>query len=225
MAAVAERVKAPVRAARATPDEVERIREETQAWFRDVLSRFSIALVVLVLLLVIALIGNFVLFFSSTAVRYFAVTPDYRVVELRSLEEPALSAAGLKDWTRDTVVRALTLDFANYRQQLGDVEPRFTTPAFASFKAALAAAGILDLITRSRLVTSVTTEGAPVIVSEQRFNGALHWQLEFPVAVSYESSKGVEHTQHLLAKVLVGRVPPTQSAEGVRIAQIVLGPR
>ena len=157
--------------------------------------------------------------------RYFGITPDLRVVEMKPMNEPVLSASGLKEWAHDTVVRALSLDFANFRQQLTDIEPRFTPPAFRSFKAALQTAGILDLILHSRLVTSVTTEGAPVVVSEQLVGGVAHWQIEFPLALSYESSKGIEHTQHLISRVLVRRVPPTESLEGVRIAQIILAPK
>ncbi len=224
MDASVQRVKPPPARA-AAPDEFDLMYRHTQTWLRTVLNRFSVAVLVLAGLLVLALVANFTLFFAVTRVRYFAVTPDYRVIETKALTEPVLSAPGLKEWTHDTVVRSLTLDFANYRQQLSDIEPRFTPPAFASFKGALQSAGVLDLIVHNRLVTSVATEGAPVIVSEQRVSGAAHWQIEFPLLMSYESAKGVEHTQPLLAKVLVRRVPATQSLEGVRIAQIILAPR
>jgi hypothetical protein len=209
---------------RAPPDELRLILQHTQTWLRTTLSRLAIAITVLAILLCVALAGDFVLIFSSARVRYFGITPDLRVVQLKPLTEPVLTASGLKEWTHDTVVRSLSLDFSNYRRQLSDVEPRYTPPAFTSFKAALQSAGILDLIVHGRLVTSVTTEGAPVLVSEQRLGGALHWQIEFPLSMGYESSKGVEHTQHLLARVLVKRVPPTESLEGVRIAQVILAP-
>lgn len=205
-------------------DEIQVVLQHTQTWLRTVLTRLSVAVIALAALLLLALIGDFVLFFTSRHVRYFGLTPDLRVVEMKPLNAPVLSASGLKEWAHETVVRALSLDFANFRQQLNDIEPRFTPAAFKSFKAALQTAGILDLILHGRLVTSVSTEGAPVIVSEQLVGGAAHWQIEFPLALSYESSKGIEHTQHLIAKVLVRRVPPTESLEGVRIAQIILAP-
>jgi intracellular multiplication protein IcmL len=224
MATSAPRVKVLESVPQAPPDEVQVILQHTQTWLRTTLSRLAIAITVLAVLLLISLAGNFVLMFSAARVRYFGVTPDLRVVQLKPLTEPVLTASGLKEWTHDTVIRSLSLDFSNYRRQLSDVEPRYTPAAFTSFKAALQSAGILELIVHGRLVTSVTSEGAPVLVSEQRLGGVLHWQIEFPVSMGYESSKGIERTQYLLARVLVKRVPPTESLEGVRIAQIILAP-
>jgi intracellular multiplication protein IcmL len=215
----------PAEATGRSRDELEVVYQRTQTWVRTTLRRLTVTLMCVALVLLVSVAGNVSLLIYASSVRYFAVTPDFRVIELPPLDQPVLTAAGLKEWARDTVVRALTLDFANYRRQLGDVESRFTRPAFTSFKEALQSSGIIELITRERLVTSVTTDGAPVIVGEQMFNGAAHWQLEFPLSVSYESSRGVERTQQLLAKVLIARVPATQSIEGVRIAQLVLGSR
>ena len=222
MATPATRIRTSKAEGQVRPEELQVV---TQTWLRMVLTRLAIAVVLLASLLLLALAGDFVFLFTSTHVRYFGVTPDFRVVEMKALNESVLSASGLKEWAHETVARALSLDFSNFRQQLTDVEPRFTPAAFRSFKLALQTAGILDLILHGRLVTSVTTEGAPVVVSEQLVGGVAHWQIEFPLALSYESSKGIEHTQHLMAKVLVRRVPPTESLEGVRIAQIILAPK
>jgi intracellular multiplication protein IcmL len=52
--------------------------------------------------------------------------------------------------------------------------------------------------------------------------GRATWKIEFPLIVSYESSQGIESTQHLMATVLVARASTVTTPRGVVIQQVVL---
>ena len=62
----------------------------------------------------------------------------------------------------------------------------------------------------------------PVITASGLVGGKMTWKVEFPLIVSYESSQGVESTQHLMATVLVCRASTVTTPRGVVIQQVVL---
>ena len=81
---------------------------------------------------------------------------------------------------------------------------------------------ILDMIKEKRLSVSAVATRAPVIIASGLVGGKATWKIEFPLIVSYESSQGVESTQHLMATVLVCRAPTVTTPRGVVIQQVVL---
>ena len=78
------------------------------------------------------------------------------------------------------------------------------------------------MIQEKRLSASAIVTKAPVIIASGVIGDIATWRVEFPIIVSYESSQGVESTQHLMATVLVRRADTVKSPRGVVIQQIVL---
>jgi intracellular multiplication protein IcmL len=190
-----------------------------QAQYRSSLKSLlvlSVALCVAVCLCVFLVV-------SSPEPKYFASSPDGHIVELVPLSRPVMSDAGLLNWTAETTTSTLALDFLHWRDKLTAMRPNFTPEAYRSFLQSLKETGVITMIEGKRLSVSAVVSRAPVITASGiAEDGKMAWRIEVPLIVSYESSKGVESTQHLLATVLVRREDTAATPKGVAIQQIVL---
>jgi intracellular multiplication protein IcmL len=163
-----------------------------------------------------------VLVLSKPTPRYFAATPDLRLAPLTPLDKPVLTQQGLLNWVAETICNAVSLDFLEWRDKLTRSREHFEDEAFKSFVTSLNSSGVLDMIRDKRLSVSASVTRAPVIIASGLVGNKATWKIEFPLVVSYESSQGVESTQHLMATVLVCRAPTVTSPRGVVIQQVVL---
>lgn len=116
----------------------------------------------------------------------------------------------------------MSLDFLEWRKKLDNMRDNFDDAAYKSFLDSLQSSGILEMIKEKRLSASAIVTEAPVIIASGVVSGIATWRIEFPIIVSYESSQGVESTQHLLATVLVRRASTAKTPRGVVIQQVVL---
>jgi intracellular multiplication protein IcmL len=155
-------------------------------------------------------------------VRYFAVTPDLRVMEMNSLEEPFLSSEGLLNWTGEVVTGALSLDFLHWKKKLMSLRNNFDPKGFESFVESLESGGHIKKIEEERLSLSAVMTDAPVIVSQGLKRGRMTWRIEMPLILSYQSSSGISATQKLLGEIVAERVRPSENPKGVVIRQVVL---
>lgn len=155
---------------------------------------------------------------------YFATTESGSIIPLVPVNEPLVSDAALLSWVTETVTRAHTYDYANWRQQLQDVSDSFTPAGWSNFQKALVESGNLKAIERKQLVLTAVPSGAPVITARGVLNGSYSWQIEVPILVSYQSSSETLNTP-LMVKVLVQRVPTSDSTKGIGIAQFVASER
>lgn len=191
-------------------------------WYRSqyhLVSKVALGLT-LTQCLSLAVIG--VLILNRPVPTFFAATPDLRLAPMIPLDRPVLSQQGLLTWASNTITEAMSLDFLEWRKKLEDLRPNFSSGAYTSFLSSLQSSGILDLIRDKRLSASAVTTQAPVIIASGMVEGKATWRIEFPLLVSYESSIGVENTQHLIATVLVSRASTVKTPRGVVIEQVVL---
>ncbi|MDR1165862.1 MAG: DotI/IcmL/TraM family protein [Deltaproteobacteria bacterium] len=168
-----------------------------------------------------ALVSALAIFYENEP-KYFAVSDDFRLLEMKALTEPHLSSQALLNWTTETVCAAMSLDFLRWREKLMKLKNDFTVAGFASFVKALESGGHIHKIETERLTLSAIPFNAPIITSETEAKGKLVWTIEIPTLVSYESSQGVVATQKLLAEVVVERVKLSQNPKGVVIRQLIL---
>lgn len=180
----------------------------------------SMSLAVTLILLSASLIANGVLIMSRPAPKYFASTPDLRVLPLTPLDQPRISDPALASWAGNAVVETLSFDFVGYRDQLFSVQDRYTPAAFATLITSLKDNQILSTILERRLILHTTMVSTPHVVSTAITNGRKTWTIEAPLLLSYESSNGVATTQRVMAIIVVQRVSEAEYAPGIRIAQI-----
>ncbi len=191
-------------------------------WYRMQFRRSMKLNVGLVVALCLCMGVTVLLVLNRPTPRYFAATPDLRIAPLTPLSKPVLTEQGLLNWASETITGAMSLNFLEWREKLNSLRGHFNDAAFKSFLESLESSGTLDMIRNKRLSVSAAITRAPIIIASGLLDGKATWRMEFPLLVSYESSQGVEATQHLMATVLVARASTVTTPRGVVIQQVVL---
>lgn len=222
-AAASAKVAPPTRGAAVRPHHDERVATSLS---RDAHRResFEFQLRVtfgLLVVLAISVCFNILLSLRQPEVRYFATDPNGKVTELVALERPIQGTTEVINWAQIAVVRAFTLSFGSYQQQLEDSRNLFTESGWAGFREALQRNGVLDTLISQQMVTSVVPSGAPVILDQGVVdNGRYAWRLQMPLLISYESASRVS-PQTMTVEALIVRRPETENPQGLGIGQII----
>lgn len=196
---------------------------ESRNWDRR-LSRLSLRMALAQIpVTLVALIVGYSVFTFRPDPAYFAIDTEGRIIELVPLDEPIISSSALLNWTVTTVTETLSLDFLNWRDQLNSVRNDYNRQAYEQVVDALRnQTDILDRVEEHRLNINVSVREAPIITEQGVIKGTMTWRIEVPLVLSFESSEGVEHTEKLLATVLVNRVSSIEHRKGMRIRQLVV---
>lgn len=191
-------------------------------WYRNNFRHAMRLILTMIVVVVLALTLAILLLLNQPKPQYFAATPDLRLAPLVPLDQPVLTQQGLLNWVSETITNSMSLDFLDWRKKLDAMRAHFDNDAYKSFLDSIQSSGVLEMIREKRLSASAIVTKAPVIIASGLVGGIATWRVEFPLIVSYESSQGVESTQHLVATVLVRRASTAKTARGVVIQQIVL---
>ncbi|MEV1705720.1 DotI/IcmL family type IV secretion protein [Pseudomonas aeruginosa] len=148
-----------------------------------------------------------------------------RLTQMVPLSEPFVSPQRLLDWTVECVGGANSYDFVHSQEQLQRNSQCFTPDGWSMFMEALDRSGNLDLVKKQRLVTSAVPLAAPVVTNQGMRRGVWTWQIEVPFIVSFQGGQGgrTVATQKTLVTLLVTRVNPFESRDGLGIAQYLGG--
>lgn len=154
--------------------------------------------------------------------RYFAVDPEGGIREVMPLNRPIQSTSFLLNWSTESIVKALTLNFANYQQQLNEYRLNFTDTGWRSFQDALKRSKVIDTIIAQQLVTTVVPASAPVISKQGVIDGGGYgWVVEIPVIITYESASQ-KMSQNFTVTATIARRDESENPSGLGIAQFVV---
>ena len=156
----------------------------------------------------------------TTAYITVAATPEGRLIPLTPLDEPIMSDSALKNWTVSAVTEAFTLGHHDWRLRLANARENFTDAGYESFLTGLNDSLFLDRLRENLQVAAAVAQGAPVITAARKFQGRLGWEIQFPLLVTFAAGRRTL-SQNLVAKVLVVRVPLSERARGIGIAQLI----
>lgn len=171
-------------------------------------------------LLMVSVLGNVYLGIRPAEYRYFVTDPAGRITEIKAINRPVQSDEMVLNWATQTVTKAYSMNFANYAQQLKDIEGNFNDAGWRGYKEALTATGYLDKMLSNQYSTSAVPKSAPVVVVQGDLNGVWAWRLQIPIIVSYKSAS-VSQTQEITVDAVVVRRPETENPSGLAIAQII----
>ncbi|MDE0254115.1 MAG: type IVB secretion system apparatus protein IcmL/DotI [Rhodospirillaceae bacterium] len=152
--------------------------------------------------------------------RYFATRTSGELVQLVPLGEPHLADSQVVNFAVDAITRAFSIDFANYRRELSDINPFFTEAGYRAFLAELDRSGTLDLIRGRRMTSAAVANGGVVVAKGLAGSGRYVWRIEIPLTVTYQSAseRQVQKTTYLAE---VERVPTWTTDWGVAVSRIV----
>ena len=148
----------------------------------------------------------------------FAVTPDGRIVELKPLDKE-ISNSAVTGFISRAVIESYTLDFLNWKNQIGALSPLYTQHGYDSFLAAITP--LRDKVVEGRFITSVGLVNPPVIVKQAVIGGVMKYRINMDILLGMESqTKRVDSIKWHI-DVIADRVPFSVNPVGIAIDSIV----
>ncbi len=204
-------------------DAVEIVRLRNQ-FYRDNYRRVISALLICFLAILVLAGIIFYMITHQPQPKYFATTPDGRIIQLMPLDRPNQSNATVLQWANSAAVAAYSFNFVNYRKALQDASSYFTPDGWEQFLSKLEGSNNLAAITSRKLIMNAVATGAPVILEQGILNGRYSWKVQMPMLVSLESASQVIQ-QSLNITMLITRVSVLDNPKGIAIAQFVAAER
>lgn len=186
-----------------------------------------LALAIYILLLLIVFMVGFVFYQRVTwpTPKYFATTPDGRLLPIIRLDQPVYTDPTLIiDWVKKAVVETYSMDFVTWRRRLQDAQQYFTLTGYQEFIEAMKASTNLEAIKELRQVVSIDIEEEPEITREGQVNPNLpySWDLRMPVLVTYQNSEDKFIKQKGIVLIRLERASFRMYENGLAIKQLVL---
>ncbi len=153
--------------------------------------------------------------------RYFATTPEGRILPIIPLNQPNVNTPDLLAWASSAAVAAYSYDFVNYRRELQVASEYFTPEGWRKFIKALSDSNNLTAVKSKRLIVSAEPTGEAELVKQGLFNGAHVWRVKIPLRVTYQNSEQYSK-QDVVVSMLVTRLPNINSRDGIGVAQFVV---
>ncbi len=155
---------------------------------------------------------------------YFATRVDGGILPLVPVSTPFLSEGQVTNFAVRAVTRALTLDFANWRDDLTGAARYFEQPdGWNGFLDAIEQSDMLSYLRDHRLVSTVVANGAAIVEQGLDDRQRYSWKVQIPLSMTYESASEISR-ERLLAEVVVSRLPTWESPDAVGITQIIVRP-
>lgn len=202
--------------------------EEGKMECREIMSQHAMKIIlILSAALTISVLTNGILMYwlKSQPIRYFA-TNNGSVIEQHVTDKPFYTGESVMDFGTNVMIKALSLNFVNFENQLSSVRSSFTTDGYISFRKALTDSGLLQKISDKRLNVRLTTSPGS-LVTEGVINKTSYyaWQYRIPVQIQLVGQAQEYQAEDYDLYVQVQQVDVNQDPKGLRIASTVLKPR
>lgn len=190
-----------------------------ETWKRGFERSTLMNLIMIVIVLISVSAGTVAIFFKPSPL-YFAAREDGGILPLTPVKEPFLTDNQVLNFATEGITRALSFDFASYRQDLMDSAKYFSQPAgWAAFNNALNSSGTLQYVISNKIITSATANGGMIVNRGAGSDGIYHWVIQIPVIITYLSASEKADNK-LLIELDVIRVPTWTNSRGVAIRQV-----
>ena len=186
--------------------------------------RMSKTVLLMAGLSILLLIALFITLLAKPEPVYFATRVDGGVLPLVPISTPYLTDGQVTNFAVEAITHALTLDFANWRDDLLDASKYFKKPdGWNNFLDAVESSGMLSYIRDHRLVSTVVANGAVIVKSGLEESNSYSWQVQVPLVITYESASEISRDS-LLAELEIVRLPTWEAPDAVGIAKLIVRP-
>ena len=144
-----------------------------------------------------------------------------KLLPMTPLDRPVMNEAALKNWVAGAISASFNFDYLNWRSQLTNLRTYFTREAFTRFAVSLDSEGHLPLLRQRRALMHSVVQGTPVLTRSGVVRGALVWEFEVPLLVTYETSRGRVANNAVTVVCQVRRMPAADCPAGVALSSVV----
>ncbi len=192
-----------------------------ETW-RKGFNRIVIILGVLAVAAVLAVAMAFWAVTSKPEPRYFAAREDGGILPIVAVKEPFLTDNQVNNFATEAITRAMTMNFANWRQDLNDASTYFTRPeGWDAFLLSINSSGTMDYLVTKRLISTAVANGAVITKRGPNERGVYAWIVQVPLTITYQSSSDTQ-TENLLAEMEIVRVPTWEMSRGVGVQRVTM---
>lgn len=151
---------------------------------------------------------------------YFATSPTGQITPLVPLEKPTVTSTAVQRFAVSTLTDSLSLNFRQWRGQLGRVEQNYTAAGYQSFIEQLEKTNWIKSLEDGYFTASATEISRPVLVAQgMGANGVYGYVIEIPMTLTLEN-QNERRRQALKAKVIVVRVPTSEKPDGIAVDKV-----
>jgi hypothetical protein len=151
---------------------------------------------------------------------YYAVSEGGRSFPMQPIEEINVSPRSLLNWAMVAVTNAYTIDFVNHEKSLLQIKDFFTKNGYEKFQQSIAASGRIKDIIANKLIASAVVVDSPIIIREGKFGSSYLWEIQMPIAVSYQGPSVQTYKQWLAVNLVIKKLPSSESKKGIGIENI-----
>jgi hypothetical protein len=185
--------------------------------YRDKSQKFIYALI----LIILANLGVVVLFIYLVMHRplpaFYAVSQT-NSMQLNAYDEPNLLPDTILRWAGKAAVSLLTLDFANYANEIASNRDLFTENGWIAYQAATSQQ--IKPIVQGQLFKNAVINGQAVIGNEGPLPGyGYTWRVQIPMTLTDQSANSTVSNKKMIVMLIV-KVPTTINSYGIGIESI-----
>ena len=127
------------------------------------------------------------------------------------------------EWTVKAVLAPYNVDYYNFPVELNTASRRFTVRGWNTFAQSFISQGNFDELKRARLLCHAQSQRAAVIHQTSYVQGALAYQIQFPITQTCENVNQTS-SNNLLVTALVIRTNDDDHPDGLAVDQLVASP-
>lgn len=151
---------------------------------------------------------------------YYSISKSGRTTLMTNIEEINVSPRALLNWAMVAVTNAYTIDFLNHEKILQQIGEFFTKNGYDSFQKSIEASGRLKDIIANKLIASAVVVDSPIILREGKFDNSYLWEIQMPIAISYQGPSVQVYKQWLAVTLLIKKVSSSEAKKGIGIENI-----
>ncbi len=154
---------------------------------------------------------------------YMAVRPDQAKMSLASMMVPNLTDQTITSWSATAITDILTFGFGDVDRRIISQRSRFTEDGWISFIKGFFERNVKQAFQGRQLVLTTVPADLPVIVHKgPDEDGRYKWVVEMPVIMKYSTNNLASSSARSVVRLILSRVPPSQSKSGVGIEKWLL---
>ena len=185
-------------------------------------NRIVIIMGIMVVVTMISVSMAFVAMSSKPEPKYFAAREDGGILPIVAVSEPFLTDNQVTNFATEAITRAMTINFATWRQDLSDATSYFTKPdGWDGFLLSINESGTMEYIVEKRLIATAVANGAVIRERGPNENGVFSWIVQVPITVTYQSASESQ-VENMLAEMEIVRVPTWEMSRGVGVNRVTM---
>ena len=151
---------------------------------------------------------------------YFATDALGQVLQLPSLNQAYLEDEEVTEWVKYVVEHLYSYNFVNYRKDLHEIRPYFTSKGYNELMLGLKRSNNLNAVRANRLVVYPDNFKQPIIVKKGIKGNKYSWIVQADLNVVYENELK-KIVQPIRVDLLVQRESRLNNTDAIAIAQLV----